>query len=427
MTDDGKRLWGVLGWSLGLAAALAWTLAAPPAAAQSIDVQSIEAVVNDQVVSAYDVDQRLSLILASVNAEVTPEQKQFLRRQAMQNLIDEKLQIQEAENFDVIISDAEVDETLTAIGQQYRMTPQQFDAYLKRAGASLDALRSQVRAEIAWSRLVRGRYRQQITVGDEEVQAVLDKLQQSQGQSEYLLSEIFLIVDVPARAAEVRANAERLVEQLRGGAPFQVVARQFSEAATAAGGGDLGWVPQGQLAEEVVKALGGMRANQISDPIETPGGYYIMLLRDRRKILDADPADTQLSLHQYLFESAAGETMEAAMSRAARATQSISSCQNLPEPATLGAKEGGRLGVMRLGDLPPDAQERLERLEVGRAAAPFPVPNGARVLVLCERTVPEVRVPTFDAVSESLTQQRLSLMARRYLRDLRRDAIIDYR
>lgn len=427
MTDDGKRLWGVMGRSFAFAAALTWTAAGLPAGAQSIDVQSIEAVVNDQVVSAYDVDQRLSLILASVNAEVTPEQKQFLRRQAMQNLIDERLQIQEAENFDVIISDAEVDETLTAIGQQYRMTPQQFDAYLKRAGAGLDALRSQVRAEIAWSRLVRGRYRQQITVGDEEVQAVLDKLQQSQGQSEFLLSEIFLIVDVPARAAEVRATAERLVEQLRGGAPFQVVARQFSEAATAAGGGDLGWVPQGQLAEEVVKALGGMRANQISDPIQTPGGYYIMLLRDRRKILDADPADAQLSLHQYLFEVTAGESMEATMGRASRSTQGITSCENLPEPAALGAKEGGRLGVMRLGDLPPEAQERLERLEVGRAAAPFPGPNGARVLVLCERTVPEVRVPTFDAVSESLTQQRLSLMARRYLRDLRRDAIIDYR
>lgn len=395
--------------------------------AQSVDVQSIQAVVNDEVVSAYDVDQRLSLILSTVNAQITPEQRQFLRRQSLQNLIDEKLQLQEAAKFDLIISDAEVKETLTAIAQQYRMTLPQFEANLKRNGIDTGTLEAQIRAEIAWSRLVRGRYQQQITVSDDEVQSVLDRMEKVQGQSEYLLSEIFLIVDVPARDAEVAQTADRVVTQLKGGAPFPALARQFSEAATAARGGDLGWVQEGQLPAEVEQALQTMRVNELSPPIKTPGGYYIVLLRDRRKILGADAADARMTLHQYLFEKAGEESAEDVASRAARATAAIQGCESLPEANAIGAKEGGRLGAITLRDLPPEVQRALDGVEVGRAAPPISAAEGARILILCNKEIPEASMPSFEAVSESLTQQRLSLIARRYLRDLRRDAIIDYR
>jgi peptidyl-prolyl cis-trans isomerase SurA len=413
--------------TLAWAAACGFLPLATPAQAQSIDVQSIEAIVNDKVISAYDVDQRLNLILSTINVQITPEQRQFLRRQALQNLIDEKLQIQEAERYDLIISKEEIKETLVAVAQQYRMTLPQFEANLKSSGVDISTLESQVEAEIAWSRLVRGRYQQQITVSDDEVQDVIDRMEKVQGQSEYLLSEIYLIIDVPAREPEIKQTAERIVAQLKSGTPFQAMARQFSEASTAARGGDLGWVQEGHLASELEEVLKNMRVNELSDPIKTPGGYYILLLRDRRTILGADPSQARLSLHQYLFEKNDGESPEDVRARATRAVARIRGCEALPKAADLGAKEDGRLADMTMGDLPPDVQRLLEDVEVGSPSAPLLVEEGARVLVLCDKVMPEASVPSFEAVSESLTQQRLSMIARRYLRDLRRDAIIDYR
>ncbi len=416
--------------ALALAAAVgSWS--APGLAQQrsaNVDVQSIEAVVNDEVISAYDVEQRVNLILSSVDVQITPEQRRLLRQQALQNLVDEKLQLQEAAKFDLVISKEELDQTIAMVAQQYRMTPQQFAAYLAQQGASIEALRAELEAELAWSQLVRGRFRQQIAVGDDEVQAVLDKLEESAGQNEYLVSEILLIAETPEQERQVKQTADRIVDQLRQGVPFAVMARQFSEASTAAVGGDLGWVPEGQLPEEVAKIISSMRVNQISDPVRTANGYSIFSLRDRRKILSADETDMQVTLHQLLFPSKEGESPDAGRARVRNAVAGIKGCDAIPEDASsIGANDSSRLPAMRIGDLPAGIQEVVEDLPIGQPSAPIDAPMGFRVLIVCDKAEPEIAKPTFDSISESLTQQRLSLMARRYLRDLRRDAIVDYR
>ena len=399
--------------------------------AQEVEVESIKAVVNDEVISEYDMEQRLNLILAAAGDQISAEQRELLRQQALQNLVDEKLQLQEAAEFDLVISDEEVDETIGAIGQQYQMTPDQFRAYLERAGAGIESLRQQIRAELAWSRLVRGRLDSQVAVSDDEVQGILDRLEQNAGQNEYQLAEIYLIADSPQKDREIRRTASQLVDQLRQGAPFNVMARQFSEAATAAIGGDLGWVQQGQLATEVASALEDMRPGTISDPIRSPGGYYIVLLRDRRKVASADPLDIQLELTQLTFdypEDADEAAKESRKSELKLATSTIMGCENIDETAgELGASSVNNVGTMRIGDLPPQLQSAVEPLGVGEATDPFEVANKFQILMVCGRNEPEVNMPTFESIEESLRQQRLSMMARRYLRDLRRDAIVDYR
>jgi len=401
------------------------------ASAQEVEVESIRAIVNDEVISEYDMDQRLNLILAAAGSQISPEQRELLRQQALQNLVDEKLQLQEAAEYDLVIADEEVDQTIGAIGQQYQMSPDQFRAYLERAGASIDSLRQQVRAELAWSRLVRGRLDSQVAVSDDEVQNILDRLEQNAGQNEYQLAEIYLIADSPQKDREIRRTALRLVDQLRQGAPFNVMARQFSEAATAAVGGDLGWVQQGQLTTEVADALKDMRPGTISDPIRSPGGYYILLLRDRRKVATADPLDIQLELTQLSFDVPDGADTEATENRKSEvrlATSTIMGCETLEETAKeLGTSSVNNVGAMRIGDLPPQLQAAVEPLGVGEVTDPFEIGGKLQVLVVCGRNEPEVNMPTFEAIEESLRQQRLSMMARRYLRDLRRDAIVDYR
>nr|WP_279347240.1 peptidylprolyl isomerase [Govania unica] len=397
------------------------------AQARNPNVQKIEAVVNDQVVSAYDVDQRVNLLLASVSAQISPEQKMMLRRQALQNLIDERLELQEAKHYDLVISEEEANETVAAIAQQYNMNQAQFADYLAKSGASIDALKQQLKAELAWNRLVRGRFRQQIEVSEEDVQAQIDRMKQTVGQSEYQVSEIFLLVDTPAKEEEARITAERIEGQLKQGVPFNVMARQFSEAPTAAVGGDLGWVQQGQLAPEVDQAILTMRPNEISAPIRTANGFYVVQLKERRKVLTPDASDERLTLQQAIYNKHPGETAESASARITKALAGVKSCADLTTAAKIGAQDINKVGTVRLGDLPPMVQSAVEKVEVGKHSAPVDTPEGFRVLFVCERVMPESKMPSNEQVSESMSQQRLSLMSRRYLRDLRRDAIIDIR
>lgn len=416
-----------------LALVLAMAMPAGDTKAQSSEtqVERIMAVVNDQVISEYDLEQRMNLILSAAGANVSREQREMLRRQALENLVDEILQLQEAAEFELEISDQEISETIGAIGQQYDMSPGEFELYLESTGASLSSLRQQIRAELAWTQLVRGRFSPQIAVSEDEVSSILERLERSAGQSEYLVSEIFFLVDSPDRERNVRTSADRLAQQLRQGAPFNVIARQFSESATAAVGGDLGWVPQGQLAEELDTTLAEMRPGTIAGPIRTEDGFYILQLRDRRKIMAIDPMDIQVNLTQIFFTygDAADNTAKANRRDAARsALDSVSSCDGLEGRADeIGADRVVNVGNMRLGDLPVDLRDAVEPLETGQTSELVDVGQAAIALVVCDRNEPEVNIPTADSIENTLFQQRLSMMARRYLRDLRRDAIVDYR
>lgn len=419
---------------LGLAACIASAAGlfiCGPAAAQSTGLQAVIAVVNDEMISNYDLDKRVSLVLAATGGSVTAEQREALTRQALQSLVDEKLQLQEAVNFKVAVSDEELAETFGRIGQQYNFTPDQFKSYLEGLGTTKEALVHQIRAELAWSSLVRGRLRQQITISEEEAESVLKRLEESAGKNEYRVSEIFLITESPDQAREVLKTANQLIAQIKSGASFAQVARQFSGGATAAVGGDMGWVPEGQLSPDLDKALKELAPGAISEPIRSAGGYYIIQLNDKRKTLTANPADAKYSLYQAFFKypDTASDAAKLAMrTKVTAQTSKLTSCEGLPEILkALGPTEQTDMGALRLGDLSPALQEIVKKVEPGHATDALQAKDGFRVLVVCDKQAPEVAMPTLETVMNSLSQQRLSMMARRYLRDLRRDAIIDYR
>ncbi|MEX1147440.1 MAG: peptidylprolyl isomerase [Sphingomonadales bacterium] len=399
---------------------------------REVRVESIKAVVNDQVISEYDVDQRMNLILSAAGRDVSREQREMLQQQAIQNLVDEILQLQEAAQFELEISDSEVSETIGAIGQQYDMSPAEFELYLESSGASISSLRQQIRAELAWTQLVRGRFSPQVAVSDDEVQGILERLEKSAGQSEYLVSEIVFLVDEPDRGdRQARTAAQRLADQLQQGAPFNVVARQFSESPTAAVGGDLGWIPQGQLPEELDETIRDMRPGTIAGPVRTETGYYILQLRDRRRIMATDPMDIRLNLTQLQFDTSEEADADARTRRQREirdAVATLSSCEGLEQRTDeLGASRIVPVGDMRLGDLPVNLRDEVEPLTAGQTTAPIDAGQGFLVLMVCDRNEPEANIPTADSIENNLFQQRLSMMARRYLRDLRRDAIVDYR
>ncbi len=395
-------------------------------------LRKAQAIVNGDVITDTDIDQRLGLVVAANGGRIDEDEKQRLRLQIIRNLIDEKLQMQEALENDIRIPEAEVTRSFERIAQNFKRTPAQFDAYLHDAGSSANSLKAQIRSELAWSRVLRRKVEPLVNVGDDEVQSVIDKLNAAKGKDEYHVGEIFLSA-TPETVNDVMLDAARIVGQVRGGASFVAYARQFSEASTAGLGGDLGWVRAEQLNDAVAPAVAALQPGQITDPVQVPGGVAVMALLEKRQVLAADPTLAVLSLKQITVPLSADITEAAARARAAEvqaATQNMGGCGGVEAAARKIGGEVATNDAVRMKDLPAPLQNIMGRLSIGEATPAFgSAEEGLRVLVLCGRDDSQIQAtaPNFDQVYAQMNEERINMRARRYLRDLRRDAIVDYR
>jgi peptidyl-prolyl cis-trans isomerase SurA len=389
------------------------------------------ATVNGEIITGTDIEHRLALVrLANRNITLSPEEEQRLRQQIFQNLIDEKLQIQEAIANKIEIDEAMIDQQYARLAANFRQSPEQFAKYLTERGSSAAAIKQQIRGEFAWDRLLSRNIRSQTNVSTDEVAAIVERMQDAKGTEEYQLAEIYLS-STPENAAAVEQNATRIMEALQRGGSFPAYARQFSEASTAVVGGDLGWVRGAQLPQSMATVAAQMQPGQLVGPIEVPGGLSILLMIDRRQVLTADPRDAVLSLKQISLSFAAGTTQARASELAgqfAEQTRTIAGCGMAESVAErLGAQVVARDNIP-MRNLPNQLQATLINLQIGQTTQPFGSPTeGISVLVLCGRDMPNVEVnPNLAEIEERLLEEKINKRAQRYLRDLRRDAVIEY-
>ena len=442
-----KRLLRSVPITLGLALATATTAQQPAAGPDSTaalnlpqnpqifgtplpSVVKATAIVNGEVITQTDIDQRLALMSIANNAPIPANEIERLRQQILSNLIDETLQIQAAKAEEIEITDADIDKTVARVAGGNKQTPDQMAAYLKSRGSSMKAIRRQIMGEISWRRLQSKKIESTVSVGDDEVQAVIQKLEASKGTQEFRVGEIFISA-TSANDAQALAKAQQVLQALQQGGSFVGYARQVSEASTAAVGGDLGWVRPEQLPDELGNAVRQMRPGMVSAPIKVAGGYSIVAVQDVRKILTADPRDSVLTLKQVTVAFPAGTTRpqaEPIVARFAQAAQNIGGCGGAERIAGELNAEVVQSDDVKMRDLPPALQEMMLQMQVGQATRPFgSIEEGVRVLVLCGRDMADPTMPSFDQVYAQLNEERINLRSRRYLRDLRRDAIIDFR
>ncbi len=388
------------------------------------------AMVNGEVITQTDVEQRLALLAVANEGKLAADQMDQLRQQVLRNLIDEALQIQAAKASEISVTEKDIDRTLQRVAGNAKMTPEQMAEYLKENGSSIRSIRRQIHGEIAWRRLQQAKIESSVSVGDEEVKDVLQRLNAAKGTEEYRVGEIF-IAATSATMPQATANANKVLEALRGGGSFAGYARQFSEASTAAVGGDLGWVRPEQLPTPIAAALRNMAPGEVSKPIAVPGGLSIIAVQDTRKILTADPRNAVLSLKQVSITFPKGTTREAAeaqVTRFADAARNVGGCGGADKIAADFNGEMVQSDSIRLRELPLALQEIMLPMQVGQATRPFgSIEEGVRILVICGRDEADPTAPTFEQVFDQLSEERVNLRARRYLRDLRRDAVIEYR
>ncbi len=388
-------------------------------------------VVNGEVITGTDIDHRVALVVAASGGKITPEELDRVRLQVLRNLVDETLQIQEAKSQDIPVDEAEVEASYDRVARQnFGQDPKALDAYLIKIGSSGNSLKRQIRGEMSWQRLLRRNVTPFVNVSEDEVRETIKRQEAAKGTDEYRVGEIFLSANSENREA-VLQNATKIVEQLKKGGNFVAYARQFSEASTAVVGGDLGWIKLGVLPQEIDQAIATLEPGQLVGPIEVRGGFSIVLLIDKRKVLTADPRDAVLSLKQVLVKFPAGTTEIQARERAnafAQATKGIRGCGTVEPIAQQFGAEVVASDQVKARDLPPALQNMVLALNLGEATQPFgSIADGVSVLVLCGRDDPQVAGgPTFEAVEDQLLEERTQKRAQTYLRDLRRDAVIDY-
>ncbi|MGD9510854.1 MAG: peptidylprolyl isomerase [Geminicoccaceae bacterium] len=267
-------------WSRRLVLALLACLAPALAPAQT-PTQRIAAVVNDDVITSGDLIDRINLGIATSGLPNDDSTRQRLAPQILRGFIDEKLQLQEAKRLGIEVSDADMNQALQTIAQRNNSTPQALLQYLADHGLNPRALQDQLRAQIAWIKIVSGEIRPKVVVTQEQIDRALGRGVGDDAR-EIQLSEILLPVYDRGQEDQVVADAQGLIASLRGGADFAAVARQVSAAASAENGGDLGWVPLATIVPDLRDRIAGQPIGQVSDPILSPAGVYIFLVRDQR-------------------------------------------------------------------------------------------------------------------------------------------------
>ncbi len=400
---------------------------APHADAQS--VQRIAAVVNDEVVSVRDLRDRVRLVLFLSGIRDTSEARRRIANQVLRTMVDERLQLQEAKKRGVSVSGNEVALALAEMERANRMAPGGLSSVLAENRVSLGSLRAQFRARIAWSKLVGRRLAPRIDIGVEEVTAALARLEASRGEEAYRLGEILLPVNRSDDEAAVRNAAGRMVAQIREGARFAALARQFSRTATAAVGGDLGWAARSELDPAVAAAVAGLAPGEVLDPVRTVSGFRILTLIERRDA--AGPGEAALDLRQIfvpLADGAKPARVAARLEQAASAARVIDGCADLEAVAeALGAGAPRELGKLKPSELSAAIRKNIAGVGVGQAGAPIRMKGGIALIAVCGRIEPRSTSPDRESVLRRLRDRRLNLAAQRYLRDLRSAAIVDIR
>lgn len=412
------------------------SFAAPSAMAQTRPapapaVGTIAAVVNDDAITVADLQMRLRLALMSSGLPATPDNQQRMLPQVLRLLIDEKLQGQEAKRAGIGVPPQDVDKALAAIAGQNHMSTQQLFGMLKGTGVPQAALEDQVRAQLAWRQLVQRRFVSQIEVSDTQVDEVVERLKANQGKPQYLVASIFLAVDQDAGEAQVKALADRLVSEIRRGAPFPAVARQFSQAAGAQSGGDMGWVLAGQLEPTLDQVLATMQQGQVSDPIRTLGGYNILLLRDKRTVNAATATGVKVRLNQIVVPvppTAPPNRVQTVVAQMRNDFNGVNGCEAFRAKAKeLGVTANPDLGDVLLSRLPDGMRQVASALPDGQVSTPIRGPDGVAVMMICSRQDAGGDGVDRDQIRSGLAEQKLDMMQRRLLRDLRGNAYIDIR
>ena len=399
--------------------------------AQNVEVatpaisEEIVAVVNDEVISSSDLRSRVKMAMMALNLPETEEVRARLRPQVIDDLINERLQLQEASRLGVDVSDEQLDQAFDSVARNNDLTVSEFRQELAKSDVPEDTLRAQLRSQLSWTRVLQRNVRNRIDITDEDVDAVLERLQKSEGQNEYLVGEIYLEIDQPSEEEAVRNRAQALISRIKSGANFSAIAQQFSETVGANRGGDLGWVPEDQLSPATRDVLSEMPVGALSNPIRDLNGYRIILLRNKRT---ASRDDTLVTLKQLFIRNPDNGDLQALKATVDHVLgRNIQGCDRLERFARQNGAYKLDEGEVRMSGMPEMVRQAVSQAEIGEFSPPIRNDQGVILLMPCQKTEIHAELPSREEITQKLGMERMEVLQRRYMRDLRAAAFIEVR
>ena len=405
--------------------------AAPPAA---VDATHILAVVNGDVITNTDVENRARLFAMSTGLQLTQDVVERLQHQIIQQLINERLRMQAVEKEKIVVPDAEIAAAIKEIEARNNLPPGALSQKLAAAGVSPLTLIDQIRTQIGWTQLLRKALGGQVDITPAEI-AERQRLEATQvGTPEYRIGEIFISVDDPAARADAERFAEAVIHDLRNGASFGLVAAQFSQEETALSGGERGWVQPNQLDPNVASLIQQMPVGAVSNPVVVPGGYEIVTLQDKRQI--GNQIATVLNMRVAFVPFASPLNPQAptaqqreALIKARGISTSVHSCDQMEQVG----KANPSSHPVNPGDValsavnPPIFRQLLATQPVNRPTQPLVGNDGISIVIVCSRDQKNLAATTADEVKTQLVNQRVELMSEQLMHLLRRKATIELR
>jgi peptidyl-prolyl cis-trans isomerase SurA len=345
-----------------------------------------------------------------------------IQDQAIESLIDEKVQLQEFLKLvkNQRISAPEIDEAVDDIARQYRMNREQFAQALAESGIPMQHIRDMQEASIAWTALIRGRYFKSVRVSELRIDDMLERIKASLDKPQYRLAEIFLYAPDQVSRNNAMQRAQTLIQQVQQGADFQTLAQQFSAAPSASAGGDLNWLSPGDMRPEIAEVV--LKAPEppvLLPPIESEGGVYIIALTGKREPTDPTKA-VILNMEQIIARG------EGASAKLEKLRTDAPTCGDLSK--ALQAVEGITRTPMKdigLMQIAPQYRTPLEGKTANQSTDIIDLPDGGKmVFFVCGTKSGDADLPSRDEIRERLFNQELTLVAERYLRDLKREATV---
>ncbi|MEZ5998381.1 MAG: SurA N-terminal domain-containing protein [Hyphomonas sp.] len=399
-------------------------VAASAAAAQEISadrlpLEGVAAIVNDNVISFSDVRQRARLLLMSLGGQQpTQEQIQQITGQALEQLIDERLQLDKAAEYELEVDSDEIDAAIGDMAAQSGADAQTLRTELIRAGVNPQSLEEQMRAEIAWQRVMTGLYGSRIRISDNQVDDQIERLRTAAKKTQYRVSEIFLFAPDEETKQQATDAATSIADQLRAGADFRVAAQRLSSAPTAATGGDMGWVSVDDLAPELATVVEAAPGPGLLDPIPVENGVYLLYVVAKR---EPAAATTKVDLIRLITQGTSDAPLKAAMDR-------ITSCDDVQSVAnTTQDVRAQPLEDIDIDELGPEGKSLVQDAEIGQPTPIFAAGKGLATMYVCRREEGAEAIPSREDLKQTLKGRELNMISERELRNLRREATILYR
>ena len=393
--------------------------ASAPAQAQQAG-EAVAATVNDAMISTFDVRQRMRLMILTSGGRIPESAFAQLQQQALRDLIEERLKLQEAERLEFSVEQDAIEADFAQIAASVKMTPVQLSQQLLQQGIAPETLKNQIRSRLVWQQLVAARYSRRVRVTDDEVERMRADLREDLQGEQYLMAEICLPIEDPDKSAEIYDAGIQMIGQMRQGVPFEALARQFSACPSSAGGGDLGWVSPNDMPEELSTVVKTLEPGSVSVPTPHDGMMHIMAVRQKR-----DAAQGGTASYQLAYAGAPLYVGEATAREAFSKLNQTKAC----EGQELSVDLGPDIGVTVLPPLPTEAMRAEFRapvaaLERGEISDLIVTGNAYHAVMLCEKDE-GIGLPPRNAIEDKLFAEELSLISRRYLRDLERDSSVD--